>query len=273
MDRQKQSPSQEAIINNHMRTVLVTGGFDPLHSGHLSYFESAKSLGDRLIVGVNSDAWLARKKGRSFMPSSERTALVDALSVVDQAVAFDNDYDRDNSCCRFIEDCLANFPDDEIVFANGGDRTKINIPEMTVENSRLSFCFGIGGEDKKNSSSWILEEWKSPKTQRQWGYYRVLHEAPGVKVKELTVDPGESLSMQRHFHRSEYWLVSTGIATVEYQRDPKWNTTVTSNFSQHQELHIPVGSWHQLRNNTQEPVQIIEIQYGTECIEEDIERR
>lgn len=256
-----------------MRTVLVTGGFDPLHSGHLSYFESARSLGDRLIVGVNSDAWLSRKKGRSFMPLSERAALVDALAVVDQCVAFDNEYDRDNSCCRFIEDCLANFPDDEIVFANGGDRTKINIPEMTVQNSRLSFCFGIGGEDKKNSSSWILEEWKSPKTLRQWGYYRVLHEEPGIKVKELTVEPGKSLSMQRHFHRNEYWMVSAGVATVKYQKDAKWSTTLTKDFEIHQQLHIPVGTWHQLSNKTQEPVQIVEIQYGAECIEEDIERQ
>jgi quercetin dioxygenase-like cupin family protein len=94
------------------------------------------------------------------------------------------------------------------VFANGGDRTQANIPEMSVQDSQVSFAFGVGGEDKRNSSSWILQEWKAPRTERQWGYYRVLHEVPGMKVKELTVDPGQSLSMQRHQHRAEYWIVS-----------------------------------------------------------------
>ena len=66
-----------------MKIVIVTGGYDPLHSGHLAYFRAAKKLGDRLIVGLNSDEWLARKKGRPFMPMSERFALVSCLNMVD----------------------------------------------------------------------------------------------------------------------------------------------------------------------------------------------
>ncbi len=73
----------------------------------------------------------------------------------------------------------------------------------------LSLCLGVGGEDKKNSSSWILEEWKAPKTDRTWGYYRVLHSVgPGTKLKELTVNPKTCLSMQRHDHRAEFWFVA-----------------------------------------------------------------
>ena len=75
-----------------MKIVLVTGGFDPLHSGHIEYFKAAKELGDRLIVGVNSDAWLERKKGRAFMPSYERVSIIENLKMVDGVILFnDND--------------------------------------------------------------------------------------------------------------------------------------------------------------------------------------
>ena len=62
--------------------VLVTGGFDPIHSGHIAYFKAARKLGDKLIVGVNSDAWLNRKKGRAFMPFSERSDIIHNLKMV-----------------------------------------------------------------------------------------------------------------------------------------------------------------------------------------------
>jgi cytidyltransferase-like protein len=257
-----------------MKIVLVSGGFDPLHSGHIAYFTAAKSLGNKLFVGVNSNAWLTRKKGRPFMPIEERATIVQSLSMVDAVVAFDDNYDSDNSCTKFIQDTLKNYPDSEIVFANGGDRTNANIPEMTIQNARLSFEFGVGGENKKNSSSWVLNEWKAPKTPRPWGYYRVLHEEPGVKVKELAVDPGQSLSVQRHFYRSEYWLTSEGTATVDFQRNSKWQTMIQGKtLERFEDIHIPVSTWHCLRNTTDQPVRIIEIQYGEDCREEDIERK
>ena len=144
-----------------MKIILVTGGFDPLHSGHIKYFQSAKKLGDKLIVGVNSDAWLTRKKGKPFMPVWERVAIISELKCVDQVVFFDDFYDIDGSTKKFIQETLDLYPTDEIVFANGGDRTKDNIPEMEIQNPRLSFAFGVGGENKQNSSSWILNNWKN----------------------------------------------------------------------------------------------------------------
>ena len=255
-----------------MRIVLVSGGFDPLHSGHIEYFKQAKELGHHLVVGVNSDAWLSRKKGRPFMPLEERVAVIRALSMVDAVVAFDDEYDADGTCKRFIEDSCWNYEEDEVIFANGGDRTNSNIPEMEVVAENLSFEFGVGGTNKANSSSWILEEWKAPKTKRDWGYYRVLHEEFGTKVKELTVDPECSLSFQRHFERSEYWLVSEGTATVITQATDG-SPVVSVQKHRHENIHIPLGSWHQLKNNTDEPLKIIEIQYGENCIEEDIERK
>jgi cytidyltransferase-like protein len=247
-----------------MKIVLVTGGFDPVHSGHLAYFKAARTLGDRLVVGLNSDAWLTRKKGRPFMPLQERLALVGNLNMVDEVVVYD---DSDGSSSDAIRVVRARYPGADIVFANGGDRTQDNIPEMTTQDDHVTFAFGIGGEDKRNSSSWILQEWKAPRTQRQWGYYRVLHEVPGMKVKELTVDPGQSLSMQRHWFRSEYWIVQEGTAVVNSI------DSAPTTLHKYQELHIPVLAWHQLTNPLAVPLKIVEIQYGSQCVEEDIERQ
>ena len=251
------------------RIVLITGGFDPLHSGHIAYFKAAKTLGDMLIVGLNSDDWLVRKKGAAFMPWNERLCIINNLSMVDEVYTFDDD---DGSAKHFIQQARAHYPDAEIIFANGGDRTKDNIPEMDVVDSNLSFVFGVGGEDKKNSSSWILQEWKAPKTERQWGYYRVLHEVPGMKVKELTVNPGKSLSMQRHNLRAEYWIVSEGEAVVN-RATPLDFELPPAMLDQHDQLHVAVQEWHQLTNPYNHPLKIVEIQYGEQCIEEDIERK
>lgn len=249
--------------------ILATGGFDPIHSGHIAYFQAARTLGDQLIVGVNSDAWLTRKKGRCFMPLRERLAIVENLRMVDRAVIFD---DADDSACDAIQQVLARYPDDRVIFVNGGDRKAGNIPETRIQDVRLTFQFGVGGDTKRNSSSWILEEWKAPKTRRPWGYYRVLHEAPGVKVKELTVDPGAALSMQRHQGRAEFWLVASGRASV-YTLDRSTDADLVGRYSQHQYVHIDTNDWHQLINEEPDPLKIVEIQYGERCEEDDIERQ
>jgi cytidyltransferase-like protein len=247
--------------------VLITGGFDPLHAGHISYINAAKKLGDTLVVGVNSDDWLRRKKGREFMPSSERINIIQNLKAVDHCILFN---DTENHAIEAIRNVKLMYPGDHIIFANGGDRTAENIPEMSEPD--VEFIFGVGGEDKKNSSSWILQEWKAPKTSRQWGYYRVLHEVPGMKVKELTVNPGKSLSMQKHHLRAEYWIVSEGSAIVNSETMSGYKMP-SKLLQKHEEYKVPVGEWHQLTNPFDNPVKIVEIQYGEQCIEEDIERK
>jgi cytidyltransferase-like protein len=255
-----------------MKIVLVTGGFDPIHSGHIAYFEAAKKLGDTLIVGVNSDEWLQRKKGRAFMPLDERMRIVSSLTTVDAAYRFD---DRDGSAINFIKSMRAQYPNDEIIFANGGDRTYKNIPEMDLapEMPTLRFVFGVGGEDKKNSSSWILEDWKAPKTERTWGYYRVLHEVgTHTKLKELTVAPKTCLSMQRHDQRAEFWFVAEGEGSV-YTLDNSSDHDLVATLRQHDSVFIKRNQWHMLCNETDQPLKLIEIQYGENCVEEDIERK
>jgi cytidyltransferase-like protein len=254
-----------------MKIVLVTGGFDPIHSGHIAYFKAARTLGDMLIVGLNSDDWLTRKKGRPFMPWNERLCVINNLSMIDEVYTFNDD---DGSAKHFIHQVRAHYPDAELIFANGGDRTQDNIPEMDVIDANLQFVFGVGGEDKKNSSSWILQDWKAPKTERTWGYYRVLHEVGNhVKLKELTVAPKTCLSMQRHEHRAEFWFVAEGEATV-YTVDPhSTDYDLLASPARHQHTWIHLNEWHQLCNETNEPLRLIEIQYGDNCVEEDIERR
>jgi cytidyltransferase-like protein len=250
-----------------MKIVLVTGGFDPLHSGHIEHFNAAKELGDKLVVGLNSDAWLERKKGRSFMPWNERATIISALHNVDRVINFNDD---DNSATDAIRKTKELFENHSIIFANGGDRNAGNIPEMLIPD--VLFKFGIGGTNKTNSSSWILDEWKAPKTERPWGYYRVLHEVEGTKVKELTVNPGCSLSLQKHKFRHEFWHVTSGKCAVE-QRMPGGYGLPTIELSAHSQLSVPLNDWHRIYNPFDEPCKIVEIQYGEYCSEDDIERQ
>ena len=138
--------------------VLVSGGFDPIHSGHIQYFKKASALGNELIVGVNSDEWLQRKKGKSFLAINERVEIIKNFRMVNEVVTWD---DSDGSAIKLIETLLLKCPNHRIIFANGGDRTANNIPEIKkFENHKnVLFKFGVGGKKKINSSRKILKEW------------------------------------------------------------------------------------------------------------------
>lgn len=249
--------------------IIITGGFDPIHSGHIALINAAAELG-RVIVGLNSDEWLVRKKGAAFMPIDERLAIIKNFKNVMWTFSFD---DSDGTAKDAIRIARKMFPTNKLIFANGGDRTSGNIPELDFKDDNLIFKFGIGGEDKKNSSSWILSEWKAPKTDRSWGYYRVLHtDGHHTKVKELTVMPGQKLSMQRHKNRSEHWLVSEGACIVNGQLDSGY-AFPPRKLEKHETIAISQMEWHQLTNPYNIPCKIIEIQYGVSCDEMDIERK
>ena len=250
-----------------MKVVLVTGGFDPLHSGHIAYFKAARELGDYLVVGLNSDDWLTRKKGQPFMPIEERMAIVSELECVDEVIGFN---DSDNSACAAIAQVMATKSSQtKVIFANGGDRTKDNIPEMVFDD--VEFVFGVGGEDKKNSSSWILKEWSQPTTHRAWGSYTVLHKGPGWQVKELAFGNEMPLSDQRHFIRSEHWHVIEGNIRMdlEYPNGDRESKTYGPGDS----VDIPVLTWHKAYNVGDTTAKVIEVWMGPKLTEEDIERR
>ncbi|MDA7828162.1 adenylyltransferase/cytidyltransferase family protein [bacterium] len=250
-----------------MKIIIVSGGFDPIHSGHIAYFKSARSLGDKLVVALNSDQWLINKKGKFFMPFNERKAIIENFADVDKVISFEDD-DLGSATNALIK-VKEMFPEDDIAFANGGDRNKGNIPEMSVEG--VEFIFSVGGDDKKNSSSWILKKWQYYHEDRIWGSFYNLFEGEGVKVKELIVDPGKGMSFQKHFKRHEIWLVSQGSCVVNYSKNsPENREHVTLN--KFDKYIVPLGEWHQITNPFEETCRIIEIQYGEEVVEDDIER-
>jgi len=251
-----------------MRIVVVSGGFDPIHSGHIAYFKSAKSHGNKLIVALNSDAWLEKKKGKFFMPFDERKAIVESIKFVDQVIGFKDD--AKGSCINALEEIKKRHPNDDIYFANGGDRDKKNIPEMSV--SDINFIFSVGGDDKKNSSSWILNKWQYYFEERQWGSFFNLFETNNIKVKELIVEPGKSMSFQRHFKRNEIWLVSEGSCMVSYLEKKTNNEKKVIQLNKFDHYFVPIKHWHQISNPFKLKTHIIEIQYGEDCLENDIER-
>ena len=203
------------------------------------------------------------------MPWRERMTVLDNLHMVGEVIEFD---DSDGTACDAIRKIREKYPSDEIVFANGGDRTPDNIPEQMFDD--VEFVFGVGGDNKANSSSWILEEWKTPKTSRAWGYYRVLHEVGNhVKLKELTVAPKTCLSMQRHDQRAEFWFVAEGEATVYTIDEASTDQEIKCELTVHEHTFIRTNEWHQLCNETDQPLKLIEIQYGDRCVEDDIERK
>ena len=250
-----------------MKVVIVTGGFDPLHSGHIEYFKAAKELGDHLVVGVNSDAWLTRKKGKAFMPFEERCAIIKELDCVNEVIGFNDD---DDTACAAIFQVLSTIGSQtKVIFANGGDRTKDNIPEMIYND--VEFVFGVGGEDKKNSSSWILKEWSQPTTERAWGKYTILDKGSGWQVKQLEFYEEHALSDQRHFKRSEHWHVVDGVINM-FLEDKSGNRT-SHLLVPGDSIDIPVGYWHKAVNLDNKSAKVIEVWMGNELTEEDIERR
>ena len=250
-----------------MKISVVSGGFDPIHSGHIFYLKEAKSFGDKLIVALNSDEWLKNKKGKNFLPFEERKLILESLKYVDEVIDFKDD--NLGSCINALIEIKKRFPKDTIIFCNGGDRTKKNIPEMSVKN--ISFKFGIGGEDKKNSSSSILKDWNYYKEKRVWGDFYNLFSEKNLKVKELIINPKKGMSFQKHKYRSEIWFVSEGACIVNHSKTDE-SEKKEYEFNREDIFFVKKNEWHQLVNPYDEICKIIEIQYGEKVIEEDIER-
>jgi D-beta-D-heptose 7-phosphate kinase/D-beta-D-heptose 1-phosphate adenosyltransferase len=141
------------------KVVAVSGGFDPVHIGHVRMFNEARALGDELVVILNNDNWLALKKGFAFMPQDERKEVIEAFAAVDRVILTSHEPGAtDMSVCRELEELR---PD---IFANGGDRKSDNIPEYALcERLGIEMAFNVGQGGKVQSSSWLIEKAKKNK--------------------------------------------------------------------------------------------------------------
>lgn len=142
-----------------MKRVIVSGFFNPLHGGHLDLIEAAKKLGDHLIVIVNNDAQQVEKKGKIILDENNRARLMAALRDVDEVVIGIDPAGNHWPSTKTLEFVADKYPNDELVFANGGDRPDpAALPGPEAEMCRkkgIKMVFGIGGDNKADSSTRI----------------------------------------------------------------------------------------------------------------------
>lgn len=243
-----------------MRIGVVSGGFDPLHAGHVAMMQEARSLCDHLIVLVNSDDWLLRKKGYVSVPYEQRAEVVRALRCVDAvAIALDDD-DTVIKNLRVLRHQAG--AEDTVIFMNGGDRGRDNVPESVVEG--VEFLFGVGGETKVNSSSLINPSGYLARVDRAWGFYEDHFRTHRCVFKTLHLRTGQGTSLQRHQYRSEVWFVDWGEVLVEVAGRAEVLSAGGS-------TTVPAKSWHRM-TAIRGPAVVREMQFGELCDESDIQR-
>lgn len=137
--------------------VATSGGFDPIHIGHIRLLKESRALGDRLIVILNNDNWLMKKKGYIFMNQDERKEILEAFAFVDEVIITKHATDdEDTTVCRELSEIK---PD---IFAKGGDRTAENTPENKVcEEIGCKVVYNVGAGGKVQSSSWLVNKLQS----------------------------------------------------------------------------------------------------------------
>lgn len=246
--------------------VAISGGFDPVHIGHINLLKAARELGDRLVVIVNNDNWLRVKKGFAFMPEAQRAEILRSFRFVDKVVLTDHEKeDADLSVCRSLAALRPS------VFANGGDRGAGNIPESALcHEIGIELAFNVGG-DKVDSSSWLVKDaLAAVKTdERPWGSFQNHYSDPdkSVHLKTLHVNADAKLSLQRHRWRNETWVLVHGDAQAVL--GVSLDELETIELVQDEPFRIPTGYWHRLMSRT--GGDLVEISYGS-FDEDDIER-
>jgi cytidyltransferase-like protein len=255
--------------------VIVSGGFDPVHKGHMALFNAAAKYG-KVHVLLNSDEWLARKKGAPFLSFQTREEVLKNMAVIHRVHSVD---DLDDSVCNGLLKLRGEYSNTKIFFANGGDRKINTIPEMWFcEDLGIDLLWNIGGE-KIDSSSKLLDQYidntqLTHLTHRKWGHYEIISSGEGWLTKILTIDAGKSISLQKHTYRSEEWLILEGYG--EFVESPflsKQDFSVTRVYPG-LKINIPELTWHWVQNSEKKkPLKILETWFGEELEESDIERK
>lgn len=276
-------------MKNKEKIIIVSGYFNPVHSGHIKLFESAKKLGNKLIVILNSDNQVKLKGSFPFMGEIERKKIIESIKYVDDVFI---SIDKDKTVCRTIEKVYKKFSKKgvEFVFANGGDRKMGDVPEDDVCKSlSIAMKYNIGG-GKSQSSSWLIGKVKKCKehnedliycekcfsdrdkkiykrvgVERPWGSYLVLEEGKGYKVKVVSVKPRKRLSLQSHNFRSEHWVVVSGQAKVTINDKEFF-------LKEGESVFVSKKIKHRLENPFNKTLEVVEVQNGKYLEEDDIIR-
>jgi cytidyltransferase-like protein len=268
-------PEDDIVRQEHTQRsdpiVIVSGGFDPIHKGHMALFKAAAKYG-KVHVLLNSDDWLARKKGTPFLSFQNRKEILKNMATIHRVHWVD---DRDETVCNGLLKLRGEYSNTKMFFANGGSRRIDSTPEMWFcEHLEIELLWDIGG-DKIDSSSKLLDSYadsihfKTRIIHRNWGDYEIIGSGEGWLVKILTIEPGKSISLQRHTNRSEEWLILEGYG--EFANGPPDSCT---RVYPGLKITIPKLTWHWVTNTEKTtPLQILETWFGAVLEESDIERR
>ena len=243
---------------------LVSGGFDPVHVGHLRMFQDAKNLSENVIVLLNNDEWLMKKKGKPFMNEGQRKEILDEFKSISKVIIQTK---SDRSSSRAIEEFVHNNPDKTVCYCNGGDRSNIrNIREADIcKKLGVTLEFGVGGNTKIESSSQLSKNYLGNVEERPWGNYHIIAKNKGYQIKEIIVSKGSKLSLQKHSGRSEFWQIVKGESKITIEENKHY-------LKEKEHIYIPKNTIHRIENIGKDELIFIEIQLGENLKEEDIIR-
>jgi cytidyltransferase-like protein len=243
---------------------LVSGGFDPVHIGHLRMFRDATRLSDKVILLLNNDEWLIEKKGKPFMNENQRKEILGEFISIKEVIIQTS---SEKSSSRAIEEFVKNHPNKNICYCNGGDRSNIeNIQEAFICNKLgVNLEFGVGGEEKVESSSQLTKNYLGNVEKRPWGNYHIIAKNTGYQIKEIKVFKNSKLSLQKHNNRSEFWQIVKGESKIIIENDEYF-------LKEKEHIYIPKETVHRIENIGDEELIFIEIQLGEDLQESDIVR-
>lgn len=264
MKKRHKSPGK---TSRKPKVVAVSGGFDPLHIGHVRMFKRARKLGDKLIVILNNDNWLTDKKGFAFMPEKERKEIIESFPFVDKVVLTDHKpNDTDRSVVRTLRKVKP------AIFANGGDRKPDGDPVPEVELCKelgIKMIYNIGEGGKVQSSSWMIKDAVRgiARSVRPWGEFYGWDSGGDWYLKTLSIKPGKRLSLQYHSKRSERWVLVEGDAIAITMKDGVLEETP---LVIGQTFIVQQGTPHRLRSH--KGGKLVEVAVGSAFDENDIVR-
>ena len=261
------------MLKKKVPFVIVSGGFDPLHEGHLEMIKEAAKLGKVLVI-VNTDKFLLAKKGFHLQNESLRSQIMQSLSNVHESIV---SIDKDMTVNSTLTKIRKKYPDQKLIFANGGDRTNTDsVPEsLMCKNLNIDMKFNIGGE-KINSSSKIFENaetqffssldpLKNIDIKKPWGSYKNLFKNKDFLIKVIIIKPGAELSRQYHEHRKEVWIMLRGKLFLQINNESI--TLLPGDY-----IGIDKKSIHYAKNYSDSDAVFAEVQFGDKISEGDIVR-